>query len=393
MKRARVTLGLVVASTVLGLMGTDLVLPAVPRLPEALGTNASTAQLVLAAYVGGACAGLLVFGILGDRIATNRLFLGSLIATSILSIACGLAPSIDVLIAMRVLQGAATAAPAVFAPAIVRVIFEEAQAVRAMGVLGSIESLAPALAPIAGAGLLLAGGWRFSFFTLAITAGLLAVALLVVGPLPQVTRRTHGSYTALLRDATFLRYALSHAFVLGGLLTFVFGLPTTIVRVHEGTLGDFIAIQFTAIATFIMAANVAGRAVVRFGAERVIIVGTALCFAGSAGQLLYAATDGTSLGILLSLFIPVNIGLGLRGPPGLYRAIVASRGEDARGSALVVLGILGATAIGTIVASPFIGQGSAPLAGVAFALHVAALLCLAMLPGLSVAEPAVRVDG
>ena len=67
MTRAKLTLGLVVASTVLGLMGTDLVLPAVPRLPEALGTSASTAQLVLAAYVGGACAGLLVFGILSDH--------------------------------------------------------------------------------------------------------------------------------------------------------------------------------------------------------------------------------------------------------------------------------------------------------------------------------------
>jgi MFS family permease len=384
---------LVVAGTVLGLMGTDLVLPAVPRLPEALGTSASSAQLVLGAYVGGACVGLLAFGILGDHIATNRLFLGSLIANSIFSIACGLAPSIDVLVAMRVLQGAAAAAPAVFAPAIVRAIFEEARAIRAMGVLGSIESLAPALAPIAGAGLLLAGGWRFSFFALAITGGLLAVALLVIGPLPQVARRTRGSYTALLRDATFLRYALSHALVLGGLITFVFGLPPTIVRVLGGTLGDFIAIQFTAITTFIMAANVADRAVARFGAERMIVAGTALCVVGSAGQLFYAATGGTSLGVLLTLFIPVNIGLGLRGPPGFYRAIVASRGEDARGSALVILGILGATAIGTIVASPFIGQGPAPLAGVALALHAAALLCLAMLPELSIAEPAVRVDG
>ncbi|KGM30332.1 hypothetical protein, partial [Inquilinus limosus] len=58
-------LGLVVASTVLGLMGTDLVLPAVPYLPEAIGGDAARAQLVLAAYVAGTCVGLLAYGALG----------------------------------------------------------------------------------------------------------------------------------------------------------------------------------------------------------------------------------------------------------------------------------------------------------------------------------------
>lgn len=42
-------LGLVAASTVLGLMGTDLVLPAVPSLPEALGGDAAAAQVLAAA--------------------------------------------------------------------------------------------------------------------------------------------------------------------------------------------------------------------------------------------------------------------------------------------------------------------------------------------------------
>ena len=69
--RPRAALALVVASTVLGLMGTDLVLPAVPSLPETLGGGPAEAQLVLAAYVGGTSGGLLVFGALGDRFATR----------------------------------------------------------------------------------------------------------------------------------------------------------------------------------------------------------------------------------------------------------------------------------------------------------------------------------
>jgi MFS family permease len=72
--RPRVRLALVVAATVLGLVGTDLVLPAIPSLPEALGGDPGAAQLVIAAYVAGTGIGLLAFGALGDRFATRTLF-------------------------------------------------------------------------------------------------------------------------------------------------------------------------------------------------------------------------------------------------------------------------------------------------------------------------------
>jgi MFS family permease len=381
-------LALVVASTVVGLMGTDLVLPAVPLLPEALGAGAPAAQLVLAAYVGGTCVGLLAFGALSERYPTRRLFVGSLAATALVSLACAAARSIEALIALRALHGAVSAAPAVFAPAVVKALFDEQRAVRAMGLLGSIESLAPALAPIAGAGLLLIGDWRLSFFVLAVVAGALALTAALAGRIPQVGRRAQGGYAALLRDATFLRYALSQAFVLGGLLVFVFGLPAVMVRVLGGTLGDFILVQPVAILLFIASANMSARVVARLGTERTILLGTALCVVGSTGQLAYALAGSSAPLVILALFAPVNIGLGLRGPPGFYRAVVVARGDDARGSALVVLAILGVAAIGTALASPFIERGTVPLAGIALGLHAAALLCLVALPALTTNEAA-----
>ena len=55
---------------------------------------------------------------------------------------------------------------------------------------------------------------------------------------------------------------------------------------------------------------------------------------------------------------------------------------DARGSALVILGIMAATALGTAAVAPFIEQGLAPLALASFALEAAAVLCLLALPTL-----------
>jgi MFS family permease len=379
-------LGLVVASTVLGLMGTDLVLPAVPYLPEALGGDPARAQLVLAAYVAGTCLGLLAYGALGDRVATPRLFVVSLLATAAVSAGCAAVDDIGLLIALRALQGAAAAGPAVFAPGIVKALFDQTRAVRALGLLGSIEALAPALAPILGAWLLALGGWRLPFAVIATIALALAAAIGAAGALPQVARRPRGGYAHLLRDAAFLRYALSQAFILGGLLTFVFGMPAVFVRALGGSLADFITMQVCGITSFMLMANLAGGLAGRFGAERVIAGGTGLAALGATAMLAYGSAGGTDPLLVAALFVPVNAGLGLRGPPGFYRAVLAARGDDARGSALVVLAILAVTAIGTAAAAPLIEHGLVPLAAVALGFHLLALLCLAALPRLRESE-------
>lgn len=376
--RAGLTLALVVAATVLGLMGTDLVLPAVPSLPETLGGDAAAAQLVLAAYVGGASLGLLAFGALGDRFSTRALFVASLLLTALASLACAYAPSIGALIALRAVQGAVAAGPAVFAPAICRALFDEAGAVRAIGALGSIESLAPAFAPILGVWLLALGGWRLSFELMAVIAFALAALNLLLPLVPQTSRRAQGRYTRLLADPIFQRYALSQAFVLGGLLVFVFGAPAVMVRSLGGSLSDFIVMQVSGIAAFILAANLAGGLAKRLGAERMILSGTLLAAAGAAAMLAYALAGGTNPLIVTALFIPINSGLGLRGPPGFYLAVIASQGDDARGSALVILFIMAVTALGTAAVAPFIEAGLPPLAVAALGLEVAALACLAL---------------
>ena len=211
---------------------------------------------------------------------------------------------------------------------------------------------------------------------------MLAAANLAFPLIPQTSRRPRGSYARLLSDPAFLRYALSQAFVLGGLLVFVFGAPAVVVRSFGGTLTDFIMMQVIGIPSFILAANMAGSSVTKFGAERMIFVGTVLAGAGVVPMLAYALAGGRSALAVTALFVPVNVSLGLRGPPGFYRALLAARGDDARGSAIVILAIMAATAIGTAVVAPFIEHGLVPLALATLALQLAALACLLLLPRL-----------
>lgn len=375
---------LVLCGTVLGIAGTDLVLPAIPGLPAALGGTPAVAQLVLAAFVAGVGVGLLLFGELGARYDQPRLLALSLFAYAAVSAGCGLAHSLDVLIGLRFIQGAAGAAAAVFAPGLIRAGFAPEAAVRFLGLLGSIESLVPALAPVAGLWLLRWWGWQASFDGIAILAFVLALAVAALRsrfPVPARATRS-GGYGVLLRDPVFLRYALSQAFTLGGLLTFVFGAPVVIVATMHGTLTDFVVMQITGIVFFAVSANYAGKLAARFGTERMILFGSAISAAGALGILGYALAGGNRPAMLAILFVPVNLGLGLRGPPGFMQAVIAAHGDDARGAALVILFILLTAAGGTAAAAPFILSGLPALAGFAAAISTASILCLLALPKL-----------
>jgi len=357
--------GLVAGTTLLGISGTDLVLPAVPSLPEAFGSTIGMAQMVLAAYAFGTLVGLLTFGELGARRDPRRLLVWSIGLFAAASLAAAFAPSMEWLIALRFVQGAFGAAPAVFAPGFIKAVFPADRAAAAIGRLGSIEALAPALAPIAGAYLLTLGGWTISFYVL---GGLgLVLALVAAGfaarlPARETALEKHQSYGTILADRAFLRYALNQALSLGGLLVFVFGVPAVLIGSLGMGLRQFVIMQVVGIASFILTANISSRLGSRFGVDRVILAGTSMLTGAFGLILLYALAGGAELIVLLVLWSLVNLSFGIRGPIGFHQAIVAAKGDHSRGAALVVAGILCTAAAGTALVAPVIAWGLWPLA-------------------------------
>ena len=182
-RSARLAFSLLTAGTVVGLAGIDLILPAIPGLPEALGGSLSKGQLVLAAFVGGTAVGLLLFGALGGRFGRYWALLVALAALALSSVACALAPTVDWLIAFRFLQGIASSAPAVFIGGVIRASYDEVAATKAFGLFGSIESIVPAVAPLVGVWLLGLGGWTLSFWLIAVLASALVLVALAMGDL------------------------------------------------------------------------------------------------------------------------------------------------------------------------------------------------------------------
>lgn len=376
---------LIVIGTVAGLAATDLVLPAIPVLPSVVAGTAESAQWVLAGFALGTGVGLLVFGELGSRYPIVDLLIVSLLAFALLSLAATQVSSLVELAAVRFFQGIAASAPAVYAPVMVKILYDGPRAIAMLGRIGSIESMAPAIAPIIGLALLSAWGWKSSFYVLAVIATSLALAWLAR---PDFRRRfgrlesSAGSYIELLGNRLFLRYALSQACTLGGLLIIVFSAPKVIVSGLDGRLSDFIVMQVLGISFFVIAANMTGVFTRWWGDEQTILIGSALSASGSAGILGMAILGAEAIPLLWLLFVLVNLGLGIRGPAGFYKALLASAANDSRGSALVILLIMLIAGGGTAAVAPRIEEGLLPLATVAAIVSAASVAILSLIrPG------------
>jgi MFS family permease len=375
---------LIASGTVLGIAGTDLVLPAVPSLPLQLGGSVEVAQLVLASYAFGTLIGLLTFGELGARFDPCVLLISSLALFGLASLAAVASPSIKWLIVLRFAQGAFGSGPAVFAPGFIQGLYSQDRAASAMGRLGSIESLAPALAPIVGAYLLEIGSWKLSFVLLAVLTVLVGAATFsqrAYFPRQSQALQHHSGYLAILKNLGFVSYALSQALSLGALLVFVFGAPAVLTGPLGKGIEDFVVLQVFGIATFILAANSSAWLAVKFGTLRTIRTGTAIMPLAFLAVLAYALADGSSLYVLVPMWMVVNFGFGIRGPIGFHRAITAARGDHSRAAAIVIAAILGIAAVGTTAVAPYISVGLWPLAIAGATISTFALLSLIPLRG------------
>ncbi|MCG6170065.1 MFS transporter [Leptospira sanjuanensis] len=373
--------------SVLGLSGIDLVLPSIPSLPDILGGDQTRSQFVIASFIAGTALGMIVFGSVSSNISTSNLLFISLTLYALASLSCSFSQNLDTLIVLRFLQGMAYSAPAVLAPGIVKNLFDEKGATEALGILGSVESLVPAFAPIIGVWLLSFGNWKYSFFVTAFLSSALAFVFLISridGSSIVSTNGKQGSYLNLLRSGTFQRYSLSQALNLGGLLVFVFGAPVVIVKTMNSDISKFALMQTIGVAFFISGAVSSSSLTKKIKSENLLLFGTALSWVASILLIVYSIFGNNDPNWILAIFPLMNLGLGLRGPTGFLKGVIAANGDDNRGSSLILLSIITVTAGGTALVAPFLHFGLISLSLFVAGLHSLACLILFFLPKLPI---------
>ncbi|TMK87033.1 MAG: MFS transporter [Actinobacteria bacterium] len=151
---------------------------ALPRIGEELRSSFlgpfAAENFVYYGYLLSLSSLLILAGALNDYYGRRRMFTVGLIGFGATSLLCGLAPSIELLIAFRVLQGAAGALLVPGSLAIITATFEGEEQGRAFGLWAGASAATTILGPFVGGLLVETVSWRAAFF---INLPLIAVAL------------------------------------------------------------------------------------------------------------------------------------------------------------------------------------------------------------------------
>jgi len=146
-------------------------LPGLPSLTRSLHASAAASNLTLTASVLGIALGQLIAGPASDQLGRRRPLLVGLLGFAVASALCALTPSILVLIVVRFGQGLAGGAGIVIARAVIRDLYDGAQAAKMFAMLMMIGGVAPIFAPLLGGGLLAISSWRGVFVGLPVCRG------------------------------------------------------------------------------------------------------------------------------------------------------------------------------------------------------------------------------
>jgi DHA1 family bicyclomycin/chloramphenicol resistance-like MFS transporter len=145
-------------------LSIDAMLPALPAIAAELSPDdVNRAQLVIGVFFAGMGVGTLLTGPISDAIGRKAALLGCAVIYLIGTALCAAAPSLELLLFARFLQGIGASGPRAAGVAMVRDKYKGAEMARIMSFVMMVFSLVPAAAPLLGQFVLLFGSWRLIF--------------------------------------------------------------------------------------------------------------------------------------------------------------------------------------------------------------------------------------
>ncbi len=174
-RRRRAMLAVMTATTMAVFDGT-IINVALPQIGLALQTSAAASVWVANAYLLATAMTLAAFAAMSSRLGFRNQFTAGLAVFTLASLGCALSPTVEWLIAMRVLQGLGGAAMLSIAPAIHRTVFPNRLLGRILGLNAVLVAAGTAIGPVLGGTLLAALSWEW-IFLINLPLGVAAVLL------------------------------------------------------------------------------------------------------------------------------------------------------------------------------------------------------------------------
>ena len=367
-----VFLGMLTAITPLA---TDLYLPALPIMPGELNTTASNIQMTIGIMTFGVAIGQLFGGPISDTMGRKLpLIIGNLLCV-ISGIICAYAPSIEILLLGRFLQGLTGSVGVVISKAIARDFASGQELTKLFALLMMVNGLAPVLAPLVGGQLLLFTTWRVIFVILAVFSTIFRESL------PKEKRITGGigtaakNYIKLIKDKPFLGQTLIQLFAFGAFFSYISGSSFVYQNIFQLSAQEFSYLFGINSCGIILASAISGRISNVITSKQLLTFSLWQLTIGSLLFLVAMLLEWPLIPVTIILFFTVCT-VSLFGSASFSMAMT-SYGKMA-GSASAILGFASMFAAGIV--SPLVGIGGdhtgIPMGITMLVCAVLSLLCL-----------------
>lgn len=376
--------------TALPPLSMDMYLPALPEVTDSLHAPASTVQLTLTACLTGMALGQLVVGPMSDRWGRRKPLLLGMIVYVIATAICAVAPSAELLIGFRLLQGLAGAAGIVISRAVVRDLYDGDEMARFFSTLMLISGVAPVIAPVIGGQVLQFTDWRGIFVVLTVIGALLTLVVWkwLHETLPADSRHTGGigdalrTMRGLLADRVFTGYMIAGSLAFAALFAYVSASPFVVQEIYGASPQTFSLLFGINSIGLIAVGQINGKLLVgRVSLDKALGFGLAVISVAAIALLLMTSGVFGEVGLLpvaAGLFVLMSA-MGLAMPNTNTQALMRTR--HAAGSASALLGtsqfLIGA------VASPLVGiageRTAVPMAVVQVVCALASMACFLLL--------------
>jgi MFS transporter, DHA1 family, multidrug resistance protein len=325
---------------------TDLYLPALPSMTQALGASMPQAQLTLSALL--LCFGIsqLIWGPVSDKYGRRPVLLAGLALYVLASVGSAFALSVESLIVWRALQGVAMGAPVMCARAMARDLYapEEAARVVSKGLsgLGVIAVLCVPLGSLLSASL----GWRFALLALGVFGA--ACLALVVLRFNETNQRRNAqalqpatlisTWRGILSHPQFWAYALLALTSYGGLFTFLAASSFVYLQALGHSKLTYTLVMVSVSAMYVLGTFLGRQLLVRHGVQRMVWIGGWITLMACLMYLSFYFFEITSLWALVPAQWIFMVGHGFHQPAGQSSSAAAF--PQAAGAASAMAGFL-----------------------------------------------------
>ena len=313
---------LLAALTTISPFATDTYLPSLLAVGQTLHTSPFKVQQTLSAYMLGLGVMGLWHGSISDALGRRPVVLASLAVFTLASMGCALAPNVETLIVMRLLQGLSGGAGMVVARAVVRDTVEGVRAQRLMSTITLMFGIAPAIAPVIGGWLHEWFGWRSVFWFMFALGGAIALWALVRLPETLPLEQRHSlhplalarSYWMVFKSPRFHAVAATSAFSFQVFMQYI-GASTAFLQRQLGLKETQYAYFFTpAVLGFMLGAWLSGRLAGRWTAKRTVALAFGLMFGASLFNLAWHAWLPPGVFVSIAPIFVATVGLALISP-------------------------------------------------------------------------------